>query len=202
MPENATPPPPLPALTRILIGPPGKVLLPLVALLALIILNNSSLPGGGSFQLLLMGLGLAYGTIIVWVARFVVALFRSDGRSMLRRHWVRWAAAPVMAVAVIGSVYADLPFSARFALSESSLESLARTVASGPASTDDADQWVGLYPLTSISRTEDGARFLVDGTGFLNQYGFAWSPKGPPAEESHTDYTHIQGPWYIWEMQW
>jgi hypothetical protein len=202
VPENAAPPPPLPALTRILIGPPGKVLLPLVALVALIILNGTSLPGGVPFDLLLLGLVLTYGTVIVWVARFVVALFRSDGRPMLRRHWVRWAAAPVMAVAVIGSVYADLPFTARFALSESSLASFARTVAAAPVSTDHADRWVGLYPLKTISRTEDGVRFLVDGTGFLNQYGFEWSPKGPPAEESHTDYAHIQGPWYIWEMQW
>ncbi|MGN9786054.1 hypothetical protein ACTMTF_31820 [Nonomuraea sp. ZG12] len=202
MPENATLQPPLPALTRILIGPPGKVLLPLTVLVALIILNGTSMPGGGPLELMLLGLGLTYGMVIVWVARFVVALFRSDGRPMLRRHWVRWAAAPVLAGAVIGSVYADLPFKARFALSESSLESFARTVASSPESTDHADQWVGLYPLTSISRTADGAHFLVSGTGFLSQYGFGWSPKAPPAQESHTDYTHIQGPWYIWEMQW
>jgi hypothetical protein len=202
VPENATPPPALPALTRILIGPPGKVLLPLVALPALVMLYDSSMPGGGPFELVLLGMGLAYGTMIVWVARFVVALFRSDGRAMLRRHWMRWTAAPVMAVAVIGLVSADLPFEARFALSESGLESLARTVASSPASTDHPDQWAGLYSLTSIDRTEDGARFLISGTGFLNRYGFAWSPKGRPAAESNTDYTHIQGPWYIWEMQW
>jgi hypothetical protein len=121
---------------------------------------------------------------------------------MLRRHWIRWTAAPVMAVAVIALISAGMPFKARFALSESSLESFARTVASSPASTDHPDQWVGLYSLTSIDRTEDGAQFLISDTGFLNRYGFAWSPKGPPAEESHTGYTHVQGPWYIWEMQW
>ncbi|MEV4114548.1 hypothetical protein [Nonomuraea sp. NPDC049695] len=201
MSDNATAQPPLPELTRILIGPPGKVLLPLVALLALIILNYWSLPGGGSLSLMVTGLMLGLATVVVWTARFVVGLLRSDGRSGLRRHWVRWACAPVMGVAVVGIVFADLPFTARFALSESSLEQVARTVASGDESTEYDDQWAGLYPLTSIERIEGGARFLVSDTGFLDHYGFAWSPGGEPSDESHTGYTHIRGPWYIWESR-
>ncbi|MEV0236566.1 hypothetical protein [Nonomuraea sp. NPDC050786] len=201
MSDNATAQPPLPDLTRILTGPPGKVLLPLVALLALIILNYFSLPGGGSLSLMLTGLMLGAATVIVWTARFVVGLLRSDGRSGLRRHWVRWACAPLMGVAVLGLVYADLPFTARFALSESSLEQVARTVASGGESAQHDDHWAGLYPLTSIERIDGGARFLVSDTGFLDHYGFAWSPGGEPPDESHTGYTHIRGPWYVWESR-
>ncbi|MBT2233847.1 hypothetical protein [Nonomuraea sp. NEAU-A123] len=198
MSETTTAPPPLPELTRVLIGPPGWVLHSLVALAGLIILNDYSLPGGGGFIGLLLGLAIALCTVIVWTARFGVGLLRSDGRPRLRRHWPRWLTAPIMGVAVIGLVYFDVPSTARFALSESSLEDFARTVASQAEETEIGDTWVGLYPLTSIEPNEGGARFLVSGTGFLDQYGFAWSPKGPPPEESHTGYTHMDGPWYLW----
>ncbi len=185
-------------LTRVLIGPPGWVLHSLVALAGLIILSNYSLPGGGDFIRLLLALSIALGTTIVWTARFGVGLLRSDGRPRLRERWLRWVTAPIMGVAVIGLTYFDVPSTARFALSESSLEDFARTVAAQPEDAEIGDTWVGLYPLTEIEPNEGGARFLVSGTGFLDHYGFAWSPKGPPPEESHTRYTHMDGPWYLW----
>ncbi|WP_336210938.1 hypothetical protein [Nonomuraea sp. LPB2021202275-12-8] len=85
---------------------------------------------------------------------------------------------------VIGLMHFDVPYTARFALSEASLESFARTVAARGGPESDS-QWVGLYPLTSIERIEGGARFLVSHTGFLDQYGFAWIPQGapPPSDE-------------------
>jgi hypothetical protein len=178
------------------------MLIPLIALSGLIILNDRSMPGGGPFALAMLGLALTFGTITVWIPRFVVALLRSDGRPGLRRYWIRWASGPIMAAAVIGLMYFDLPFTARFALSETNLERFAQAIASGPESAEHADQWVGLYPLTSIERIEGGARFLVSGTGFLDQYGFAWSPKGLPPDETHTGYTHLHGPWYVWESRW
>ncbi|MFI6927488.1 hypothetical protein ACIBIZ_46680 [Nonomuraea spiralis] len=201
MSENTGTQPPLPALTQTLVGPPGRVLLPLVAVVGLIVLHHTSMPGGGPVMLLLAGLALAVGVGVVWIARFVVALLRSDGRPGLRRHWFRWVAAPLMGVIVGALVFTGAPFGVRFALSEAELEEFARTVAAerGPARYD--DRWVGLYPLTAIGRMEGGARFLVSDTGLLDQYGFAWSPGGRPPEESHTAYTHLEGPWYIWESR-
>ncbi|MGI5273266.1 hypothetical protein ACQEUU_29240 [Nonomuraea sp. CA-218870] len=175
-------------------------MLPLVALTGLITLDYTSMPGGGSLELLVLGLALAMSTVIVFLARFAVALVRSDGRPGLRAHWIRWVAAPVMGVTVIGLVYADVPFTARFALSQPSLESFARQVAGGDAEHD--DQWVGLFPVESVQRVDGGARFLVRGTGFLDRYGFAWIPDGVPEEEHHMDYTPVEGPWYVWEMRW
>ncbi|MFF4197808.1 hypothetical protein [Nonomuraea sp. NPDC001831] len=201
MSENAVERPPLPALTRALVGPPGKVLLPLVAVVGLIVLDYTSVPGGGSFTLLLAGLALAVGTAVVWVARFAVGLLRSDGRPGLRRHWVRWTAAPLMGVIVTALVLTGAPFSARFALSEPGLEQFARTVAADTGAVRREEQWVGLFPLTSIERVPGGARFLVSDTGFIDRYGFAWLPGGAPAEESHSEYTHLEGPWYVWESQ-
>ncbi|MEU1388825.1 MULTISPECIES: hypothetical protein [unclassified Nonomuraea] len=201
MSENVAEQPPLPALTRALVGPPGKVLLPLVAVVGLLMLDHTSMPGGGSFTLLLAGLLLAVGTVVVWVARFAVGLLRSDGRPGLRRHWARWAAAPLMGVTVIALVFTGVPFEVRFALSESRLEQFARTVAADTKAVEHEDQWVGLYPLTSIGRVPGGARFLVSDTGLFDRYGFAWSPGGEPPEESHTGYTHLEGPWYVWESR-
>ncbi|MER6577235.1 hypothetical protein [Nonomuraea sp. NPDC001023] len=201
MSENAVERPPLPALTRALVGPPGKVLLPLVAVVGLIVLNYTSVPGGGSFTLLLAGLALFVGTAVVWVARFAVGLLRSDGRPGLRRHWVRWTAAPLMGVIVTALVLTGAPFNARFALSEPGLEQFARTVAADTGAVRREEQWVGLFPLTSIERVPGGARFLASDTGFIDRYGFAWLPGGAPAEESHSEYTHLEGPWYVWESR-
>ncbi|MFI7466928.1 hypothetical protein [Nonomuraea sp. NPDC049646] len=201
MSENVAERPPLPALTRALVGPPGKVLLPLVAVVGLIMLDYTSMPGGGSFTLLLAGLVLAVVTVVVWVARFAVGLLRADGRPGLRRHWVRWTAAPLMGVTVTALVLTGVPSEVRFALSESALERFARTVAADTRAVEHEDQWVGLYPLTVIQRMPGGARFLVSDTGLFDQYGFAWSPGGEPPEESHTGYTHLEGPWYVWESR-
>jgi hypothetical protein len=82
-PENATAQPPLPALTRILIGPPGKLLIPVAALVGLIALNHASMPGGGPLEWALLGIVLLLGTAIALFARFVVALLRSDRKSVV-----------------------------------------------------------------------------------------------------------------------
>lgn len=199
-----------PPLTRALVGPPGAILLPVSALAGLLLLHDRSVPGGGSFELLFLGLLLAAVVFVVWVPRFCVGLLREDGRPRLARHWARWAATPAMGVAVIVLVLFDVPFTTRFALSEPSLQRFAQTTAEQDQTTAEQDQttdaqdrWVGLYPLTSAEPIEGGgARFLVSGSGFLDLYGFAWSPEGPPQEESHTGYTHLRGPWYIWQSRW
>jgi hypothetical protein len=185
-----------------LIGPPGRVLIPLVALAGLLILNDRSLPGGGSGGAMLLGFALAFSAVVVWSARFIVGALRPDGRRGLRRHWIRWLAAPLMGVTVIGLLYFNVPSPARFALSEPSLERFARQISATGETTEHPDRRIGLYALTQIERIEGGARFLVSGTGFLNSHGFAWSPKGMPEVESHTDYIHIRGPWYEWVSRW
>lgn len=197
-----TEPVPLSPLTRVLIGPPGWVLLPVVGVAAVALLHAVSVPGGdliwGFF-----GSVVAFCAVVVWAPRFVVALLRSDGRPGLRRHWVRWAAAPVMGVAVVASAYSGLAGDVRFALSESGLEAYAREVAAGGETGWDERSWVGLYPLERAEPLENGgARFVVSDTGFLNRYGFAWSPKGPPEEGTGGGYEHIRGPWYVWEEEW
>ncbi|TYB65433.1 hypothetical protein FXF51_19695 [Nonomuraea sp. PA05] len=190
--------PALAPLLRTLARPPGWWLLGFVTAVWLILVNSLSLPGGGPFRLLMLTVPLALGTITVWTARLAAALARRDGRAGLRRHWARWAAAPVLGVSVIAMAYTDLPFSVRFALSEASLERYARTVASRPDSVRES-RWVGLFPLQDAEAIEGGgARFLVRDSGFLDRFGFAWSPAGMPPDESHTGYERIGGAWYRW----
>jgi hypothetical protein len=64
------------------------------------------------------------------------------------------------------------------------------------------DRFVGLYWVESVGWLEGGGvQFLVAGTGFLNQYGLAWSPDGAPESDSEVSYQHLQGPWYLWEWR-
>ncbi|GAA4231004.1 hypothetical protein FHR32_005706 [Streptosporangium album] len=140
--------------------------------------------------------------VIVWTPRFVVTLLCADGRPGLRRYWARWAAAPLMGVIVTGLVHFDVPYTARFALSETSLERYARAVAAG-TEPETQEKMVGLFPLVSVERTDTGARFLVRGTGFLGSYGFAWSPVAEPPGGDEGDYEHLRGHWYEWmEGSW
>ncbi|MFC4062311.1 hypothetical protein ACFOWE_28760 [Planomonospora corallina] len=198
-----SPEPPLPALTRALTGPPGRWLLPATALAGLLTLYGASAPGGhlltqagGALALLALA--------VVWIPRFTVGLLRADGRPGLRRHWVRWAAAPLMVVAVSGLIALEVPFSARFALSEASLERFAREVSAGSEPGDGGDRRVGLYPIASVDRAGNAVLLEVADTGFLDRHGFAWSPSGAPpeGEGSSYSYVHLHGPWYEWRERW
>ncbi|MDF5751926.1 hypothetical protein P3X83_04795 [Spongiactinospora sp. TRM90649] len=186
---------------RALISPPGIVMLPIVALTGLLVLASVSLPGG-SFDLLLPSMFLVPCAAALWLARFAAALAHLEGRRGIRRHWIRWAAAPVMGVAVIGLVLTGTPMDARFALSRPSLDTLVQDVTAGPTPAVQPDQRAGLYSLTGIERTATGVRFLIRDTGFYGSQGFAWSPGGPPPREDDSFYTHYQGPWYRWEVTW
>ncbi|GAA2897025.1 hypothetical protein GCM10010517_62060 [Streptosporangium fragile] len=196
----------LPPLTRALVGPPGRWLLPGFALTGLLLLYGSSIPGG-HFLAQLLGGSLVLILGCGWVSRFVVGLLRADGRSGLRRHWVRWAAAPAMVAAVAALIGAGAPMDARFALSEASMERLARAVSAG-THTGDGEGWVGLFPVSSVDRVEGGVSFTLEDVGFVTRHGFAWRPGGPPAYDdgNHDDgdfvYRHIRGPWYEWTQLW
>jgi hypothetical protein len=187
--------PSLSPLTQALIGPPGLLILPAGALTGALLLYGVSAPGG-YFEAILLSVILGLVLAVIWIPRFVVGLLRADGRPGLRRHWARWAAGPVMGAAVIGLMHFNVPYTVRFALSEASLERFAQAVATG-AESETGDRWVGLFPLKSAERIDGGARFLVKDVGFIDSYGFAWSPQGEPSDE-YADYEHLHGSWYEW----
>ncbi|MFB9878059.1 hypothetical protein ACFFMN_08955 [Planobispora siamensis] len=195
-----TPEPRLPRLTRALIGPPGRWLLPLSALTGLLLLYSVSAPGG-YFGLALLGGILALTLAVVWIPRFVVGLARADGRPGLRRHWVRWAAVPLMAAVVAGLGSAGVPQDVRFALSRASMEQVAHAVSTG-AEPEGGGRQIGLFSVSSVVRTGGGVSFGLRDTGFLDTHGFAWFPAGAPPQEPETSYEHLEGPWYEWRRTW
>ncbi|MBB2909191.1 hypothetical protein FHS43_000437 [Streptosporangium becharense] len=180
-------------LARALVGPPSWLLLPSFTLTGLLLLYGASVPGGYFLSQVLGGL-LALVLAIVWVTRFVMGL-GVDGLSGLRRNWVRWAAPPVISVVVIGLIGVDAPLTARFRLSEASLERVAREVAAGGHPERD-EQWVGLFHIGEIRQIEGGVSFTVKDAGLIYGEGFAWCPAGPPEPDGTNHYWHVHGPWY------
>lgn len=187
--------PRLPTLTRVLIGPPGRWLIPVTALAGLLLMDAVSVPGG-YFMTMILSVFTFLGVAVVWAPRLIVGLFRSDGRPGLRRHWLRWASVPLIGALTLGLVWPGVPYTARFALSESSMEHLAREIMAGREG-ESGGRWVGLFSMSSIQRADGAVLFSVRDTGFLDQYGFAWSPDGGPWLENG-EYTHIKGAWYEW----
>ncbi|WP_424527901.1 hypothetical protein ACOZ38_00625 [Sphaerisporangium viridialbum] len=194
-----------PVLVRALTGSPGALLLGATAVTGSLTLYAFSAPGG-YFLEMVAAMAATYVLGIVWIPRFVVAALRRDGRPGLRRHWARWIAVPIAGALVAGLVVLDMPFRARFAFSEPHFTRLAQAVASGTEPGLRDSRWVGLFPVDNVQRLGGGILFDIEGTGFLDGYGIAWSPKGEPGpgEDGYdrVRYEHLEGPWYTFMEPW
>ncbi|MFF3445317.1 hypothetical protein [Streptosporangium sp. NPDC002721] len=112
-----------------------------------------------------------------------------------RRARAPWMLVPLtLVLGTVLLVTVDAPLHARFALSEPSLESHARSVRDDYVS----GRWWGLYWVEDVEKIPGGARFMVTSlTMNWKSYGFAYSPDRAPAPEEG-GYEHFKGPWYIW----
>jgi hypothetical protein len=63
-------------------------------------------------------------------------------------------------------------------------------------------QWIGFFEADRVDRIDGGYRFLVNGAGFIDQAGFAYSPNGAPEHLGDDSYRHYDGPWWIWSESW
>jgi hypothetical protein len=62
---------------------------------------------------------------------------------------------------------------------------------------------IGLWRTGRVERIPGGMRFTVSEAGFFDAGGFAYSPHGKPANVGGEDaYTHLDGPWYLWDESW
>ncbi|MFI6477473.1 hypothetical protein ACIBH1_06055 [Nonomuraea sp. NPDC050663] len=136
---------------------------------------------------------------LIWPAALAVTLALRAGRADLRLSWPVWAASPVIVAFAAAAVYFGVPERLRFELSRPALETLAMSVVSEG---DKEPGWTGLFPLRRAEAVPGGARFLVEGTGFLDPCGYAWSPNGRPPVIGEDHYEHLSGPWYRWRESW
>lgn len=58
---------------------------------------------------------------------------------------------------------------------------------------------IGAYRILWAQKTSPTSfQFVIDGAGFIDPVGFAYSEKGPPPAVSPSTYEHWDGPWYVW----
>ncbi|MFF4412372.1 hypothetical protein ACFYY8_07545 [Streptosporangium sp. NPDC001559] len=183
-------------LTRVLIGPPGLPLISVTGLACVLLLYGASVPGGYFMTSIFGGL-LAVGIAVVWAPRLLVGLVRADGRPGLRRYWARWAAIPLLGTVTAVLLTFDTSYAVRFALSEKSMEAIARELVAGGKTSADPG-WAGLFQVSSVERQGGAVTFQLQDTGFLARYGLTWSPDGRPGVDSDAGYRHLTGPWYEW----
>ena len=110
--------------------------------------------------------------------------------------------APALAVVVAALVWFDVPLHARYRLSRPAMDAAARKVVAHPEQARRMHR-IGLWPTDRVEPIRGGMRFAVSGAGFLDAQGFAYSPDGEPARVGAEDvYTHLDGPWYVWDESW
>ncbi|QBI55282.1 hypothetical protein [Streptomonospora litoralis] len=197
--EIAHPPTPRQRLSSWASRPPGRLYIPACVLVGLVLLYEDSVPGG---HLPSFVIGMGGGALLAAMGALRLGIAVSIARPMILRYRLRWIAAPLIAAGAIALSLTDIPLQARVETSAAALRAVGDTAR--PATTAPLDTWAGLYPLKSVSVTEDGVtRYTVRGAGLLDASGLAYS-----REPLRTDvflqghggvvYEHISGPWYSW----
>ncbi|MBI3835431.1 MAG: hypothetical protein HY287_13980 [Planctomycetes bacterium] len=105
----------------------------------------------------------------------------------------------VPAILVLGIVvaYFEIPLYTTFFISLWDMDSVAqKCVSSSKASP--TPRRIGIYGVSRFEVFPGGMQFAVNGAGFLDQEGFAYSPNAPPVSVNERIYRHFYGPWYRW----
>ncbi|GAA1783062.1 hypothetical protein [Streptomonospora arabica] len=197
--EIAHPPTPRQRIASWASRPPGRLYIPACAVVGLVLLYEDSVPGG---HLPTFVLGMGGGALLAAMGALRLGIALSIARPMIARYWLRWTTAPLIAAAAIALSLTDIPLQARVDTSAAALKDVAATAQ--PATTAPLDTWAGLYPLKSVSVTDDGVtRYTVRGAGLLDSSGLAYSAEPLPTDvfvKGHGGivYEHISGPWYSW----
>lgn len=134
---------------------------------------------------------------VAWLVRAGVAVL------LVRRRVIswRWAMTPIAAVVAVLVVTTDASFEVRYRLSRPAMDDVATDVVGGQRQATTISR-IGLWRVERVERIQGGMRFLVRGTGFLDPYGFAFSPTGRPPAIGEDFYEHLDGPWYVWRESW
>jgi hypothetical protein len=172
--------------------PPGAIFLTATCVAAGIALEASSRDN-------LLGWTVAIiawlGVFTAWLVRLVF-LAAPQARTFPGRWRLRWALPMLILAGAAALMVLDVPLRLRFEASRPALDQLAAEVMAGSTSTPDS---AGLYDLESLTRTPDGVRFLVEGSGFIDRFGFAFAADGDPSDPDSDDvYRPLGGGWFVW----
>ncbi|MFI6803298.1 hypothetical protein [Streptosporangium canum] len=181
-------------------SPPGWRFFTAAAIAAFINLWWSSVPfpyaEGGVFGLFVWG-----PLVLYWLIRLSVAMV-TGWRTLSMRRLLRWLPTPLIVLGVWGVIHLDGSFSARFALSQSSMEQYARSIIDGGGRTDPGCRWAGLYHVCGhYAGEEEGApptaQLNVTDWPLGASRCFTWTPNGQPRPEDHEyGLRHLTGPWW------
>jgi hypothetical protein len=146
---------------------------------------------------------LTLAVVVAWILLGAAWLVSVVGRVIRRRRLEPAdAVVPALAVVVGALVLLDAPLHARYRLSRSAMDAAAERVIAHPGQARTIHH-IGFWPTDRVEKIPGGMRFTVAGAGFLDPGGFAYSARGEPASVGSEDvYTHLDGPWYLWDESW
>jgi hypothetical protein len=133
-----------------------------------------------------------------WLVRLIAMLFAAGPRQVVS-NWGRWAIPALIVLVAAALIWVGAPLHARLALSRGAMDEMATYVIR--TGSTDVPGVVGLFDVEEVNAPEWGMRFIV-GACFLDRCGFAYSPDGPPPARGENSYSHIDGPWYLWDQSW
>jgi hypothetical protein len=136
--------------------------------------------------------------MMAWVTWLILNLIQR-GLRLAPGEWARWLAFPaILGVAYLVS-WSPIPFDVRLGLSRAGMDAAAaRLEVAGTATFG----WIGLFPVERLEHLEDGFRFLITGSGFLDPVGFAYMGGGEPPVIGEDRYEPIGDGWWLWVESW
>lgn len=170
----------------------------MVAILAVLSLWAASVPGSYFGLVLLLGFPWL-GAAGIWMI-LVILMARRPSSWAAQARWLLGTAVVVALTAL--ACWVQAPLQLRFALSLPAMNAVAHEMSTADSPEFLADRWIGLFDAESIERIDDGMRFLVKDTGFLDPVGFAYSPNGEPEVIGEDWYEPFAGPWWLWVESW
>ncbi len=189
---------------RMLLRPPGWVMIGAAVLAGLVGLEGKSIPSIFMFDgTALCGFLLAIGVWVIWLSRLALRAYVGWPRRIPFflgwRAAGRWLLVPVLMLG-FELVPARTAFWLRLFISWPSMERFAHEVlALSPGQAVPQPRWIGLIPAVGAETRDGGVRFLIPESGWCCPVEIAYSPGCPPKNGLH-EFTHVFGDWYATEL--
>lgn len=143
--------------------------------------------------------GLIFGTGTVAIASVLLVRGLKRRERLIKLYPYAFVVQSIFLVIVFLGVSFNLAFAARFAVSQSALESVAVNVRSGVM--PPVPMWIGLYRVKEIDMAGSSVRFIISDCG-LDQCDVVYSVEGTPPAVSEDWYEHMKGSWWAWRRSW